>query len=83
MMIKIKSVVLLVMIVIPMVYACTRAVKDDEIPPSFDFNYDNCVSVLDDSEHIYHTNEFIVTGCNALIEQAVEREMWERNNGEG
>lgn len=63
--------------------ACTTTVKDDEIPPHFDFNYYDCVSVLEDSEHVYHTNEFIVTGCNALIEQAVEREVWERSNSEG
>ncbi len=83
MIIKIKPVVLLVMIVIFIACACTSVVKDDEIPPYFDFNYDNCVSVLDDSEHVYHTNKFIVTGCNALIEQAVEREVWERSNSEG
>ncbi len=60
--------------------SCSSTVKDNEIPPSFDFNYDNCVSVLDDPMHVYHTNDFIVTGCNALLEQAKEREMWERSN---
>ena len=62
--------------------SCVRSitVDNDEIPPSFTFSYDNCVSVLDNAQHPYHSNEFIVTGCGALLEQAQERAMFEEQN---
>lgn len=62
--------------------ACVRStiVDDDEIPPSFEFSYDNCVAALDNSEHPYHRNKFIVIGCGALLEQAQERAMFEERS---
>ncbi len=67
-------------VVILLLCGCASGTKNDGIPPSFYFDYDNCVSVLDNSKHQYHQNNFIVTGCSTLLEQGRERQMWEQSN---
>lgn len=55
--------------------ACSSRIK----VPQFDFTLENCYEISGDPNHEYHTHEFVVTGCNVLIEGEKERDMWGRD----
>ncbi len=57
--------------------ACTHSEKI----PQVTFNLETCLAIVDDPNHPYHNNKFVVAGCNHVFTEHEEHAMRERSEG--